>query len=321
MTKKQGAVVAVRIQPRDHDLLMTLHAFDGVLSWRQAKEHFYGTQNDSTFTRRMWQLRGNKYIHYPTAEQLQIHPVSEKIIWLGVKGIAYIVEQMGAMVEEPKSESEDALKKYHSRLRKQGIRWKRELDWIRLPHHLAVCDFRFLAKQAAEKAGLLWGRWLPESDFWVQKDYVTYSITERKNGREEVVKKHEAFHPDGFWDVFRPIATLPDKKEVFAFLPEIDRGTETIKRVVEEKVLRGQVYLKSEAYRKRSGTRWGRQIIVTTGEERALNIKRAAESVTRKPSCYFSWVEALTVDNLYTEPVWYLLGKPEPVPLLPPSRY
>ncbi len=110
--------------------------------------------------------------------------------------------------------------------------------------------------------------------------------------------------PDGFFVVKRP------GDDDYAFLLELDRGTEQLPRFVHQKVRPGVVYLKEGrkggAYLQQTRATFGRYIVVTTGEKRALHLKKATEAATRKSWFYFTSLGQLTEENFFTEPIWYL---------------
>lgn len=313
----------VELQPRDKTFLAALYEFEGVLPERLVRQHFYPGISDKTFNARLRKLRDSHYVKYPSRRQKQEHPVPEKVYWLGARGIAELAAERGIDAGLPKKLTNNAQEEYKRRLKKAGLHWVREPHWRLLKHHIAVCDLRFVAQQATDQCGLTWDRWISEREFRSDPSLqtVTYSQMENRSGGERVrVEKMARVYPDGFFTVTRPLASRPGKVEEFAFLVEVDRGTEQGPRVVEEKILPGEVYLKSQGYQRRTGVEYGRWLFITTGPVRADNLKQAAERVSRKPSFYFSHFDDLTPETFFTKPVWHLLGKTAPLPLLPPAR-
>jgi hypothetical protein len=217
--------------------------------------------------------------------------------------------------------SRHARKRLSERLRRAGIRWRPEPDWLRLKHHLAVCDVRFLIQAAVENAGLTWEGWVPESVFRADPDAVTYEVGRPGSPRRAARGPHtRKIFPDGFFRVSRPVPGQPGKAARFAFLVEVDLRTEDNPRFVRDKVLPGEAYLDSEAYWRRFGLRYGRWLVITTGPDRVANMKRAAERATGRPYFYFTHFDQLQLKTFFTEPIWHLIGRDEPVRLLTPRR-
>ena len=311
----------VQLQPRDKKFIAALNAFDGVLAARQVKDQFYPNISQDTFRNRLVKLKNYNYIHYTTPQTHMAYPVPEKVCWLDVRGIAEVAQQQGIPIDFPEKLNETALRTFTTALRKQGIRWKREPSWYRLKHHIAVCDTRLIIRAAAEKAGLIWGQWIPESKFWAHKDYVTYTVTKRdRYGEEKETEAKSAVIPDGFFTVSRSFPGQPNKRKWLAFLVEVDMGTEDQPRIQLEKIIRGEAYLASAAFKERTKLRYGRWLLITTGQRRAANMKSKAEAVTNSKDFYFTDFDQLSDQTFFTAPFWYLLGKAEPLPLLPPSR-
>jgi hypothetical protein len=325
MSKKTAPPRRVELQDRDRAFLKALYDFDGVLPERHVRDQFYPGIGDKSFDARMRKLRDAHYILYPTRQQRQEHPVPEKIYWLAVKGITEIAASAGVEAGFPKKLTDNALDDYRRRLKRAGIHWVREPHWRYLKHHIQICDVRFTACAAAQAARLTWGGWIPESRFRADRELqtISYTVKERRPGGQVVeLTKHEPVYPDGFFFVSRPVANQPGKVDDFFFLIEVDRGTESGPRIVQEKIIRGEAYLKSDSYSQLTGAPkgYGRWLLVTTSQERAANLKRLAEQANRKPSFYFASFADLSATSFFVEPIWMLKGRAEPLPLLPPAK-
>src|SRR5262249_38147762 len=110
-----------------------------------------------------------------------------------------------------------------------------------------------------------------------------------------------------------------EKDRGFAFLLEADRGKESQTRISEDKLRRGYYYLQSDTYKERHGVRFGRFLIVTTGEERMNNMRKNAVAAGVARAFYFSTFAQLGFDgsgeswrlnghtpDVLTSPVWFV---------------
>lgn len=94
-------------------------------------------------------------------------------------------------------------------------------------------------------------------------------------------------------------------------------GTEDNLRFAREKVRPGTAYLKSDLYKNRFGYHYGRYLVITTGPRRMQNMKAQAERTGGMGLFYFTTFESLMPETLFSQPVWWLAGKPEPQRILP----
>ena len=317
MTNRTGVKLTAE---RDVPFLRELYV-DNVLRWSTAQRYFYPGTSKETFYNRVLQLKKAGYINFPSREQSQAKAIPDKFFWLGDKGIAFIAGEHGLEVDVSKLTSDKKRKDLIKVLKRQKLYWRPGPAWSNVTHDLIQADIRLIARSAAEKIGLEWGGWTAELEFRAdpQLQVVTYTAIVEDKGNTQQVKQDAKVFPDGFFYVTRP-AAKPGKVDDFVFLVEVDRGTEPMYRIFDEKILQGQAYLKSPLYEQRTGFNVGRFLIITTGPTRLANIKRKAETATRKPSHYFAVLSDLTPDTFFSKPVWYLLGREEPLPLLPPVK-
>jgi hypothetical protein len=325
MNNEQSSPPAARLTDRDHNILAALYDLGGVLSFRQIQTQFFpDSKSEGTCENRLRQLRNSGYIRYAAAEDKRHHamPQDEKnVCWLGVRGIGMIAASYGFEVEPERIKSEANEKQLQSKLRKAGVHWRR-LPWKNLAHDIQVADVYFMVRAAAKKEGLNWLGWMPEWVFRAEPGLqtVTYTTEEqRRDGSTVKMERTAEVYPDGYFVVTRP-TSQPDKIEAVAFLVEVDRGSERGARFEKEKIIQGQAYLSSDVYTERTGLKAGRWIFVTTGKTRRDNLKRRAEAVSRRRSHYFSSFDDLTIDGFFSDPVWYLMGREEPLPLLHPPK-
>ena len=123
-------------------------------------------------------------------------------------------------------------------------------------------------------------RWIPESEFRMNPDKITYKTTDG-------ITKKRYLQPDGLFIIRRSPLHQPGLTEDYAFLLEIDMATEDNPRFAREKVQPGVAYLNSQSYKQRFGIDYGRWLVVTTGDVRLDNMKAQTELVGGSGLFYF----------------------------------
>lgn len=276
----------MRLTQRDRRILETIHAFDGVMSLKQIDQLFFSGHGRTQPRARMRQLCANGYVAAPDRDNIHRVPRGETIYWLGKEGAALVAGLQGM-----------ALHDFH---------WLRRPRYAMLSHDLAVNDFRIIVQTAAgRQSELTLQRWIPEGEFLSRPDKITYTDTSKKRCSRSV-------RPDGFFTLQHALKPYP-----FAFLLEMDMGTEDNPRFVREKVRPGLAYLHSEAYRQRFGVHHGRFLVITTGQRRLYNMKVQAECNGGAGLFYFTTLTAVNSQTVLSKPVWWLAGRSEPLSILP----
>jgi hypothetical protein len=218
------------------------------------------------------------YVQQPAETTKHQVPWGETIYWLGRKGAALLAGLQGQQLKQ--------------------FRWRKQPRYSQIAHDLAVNDFRLdVAEAVTSSSSLILREWQPEGEFLAQPDGVTYALP---NGRT----KKRQIRPDGFFLLEKHGHPSP-----FAFLLEIDMGTEDNPRFGREKVLPGLAYLRSTAYRHRFGLRYGRFLIITTGERRLQNMKAQAERLGGGGLFYFTTFEHIRPETALSQPIWWLAGE------------
>jgi hypothetical protein len=309
----------------------------GVLSDPQIREHYYKwttrtkrypqrkKMEKSTYYNRMRLLVQAGFIQKLSRGQLMEQPVPSMVYWLGVKGIAFICSERG--VDDNFSRTSlHAQKRLAESLRRRPkpIIWKPTPDWLRVKHSIEVADLYFVAKAAAEQAGLIWDKWVPESTFRHDPPWVTY-IVRRRDRQGEMVEeeRREKLFPDGFFRVLRPVedqgkvvAGEESKAEPRGYFVELDRSTEDNPRFARTRVMPGEALILSKSLRKYTGLNSSRWIVATTGEERAKNMKWAAERVSARKWFYFCSTEQLRPETFFGAKIWHLTNVDTRIDLL-----
>lgn len=279
----------IRITARDKNILETIHAFDGIISLRQIDHLFFSGRNRSQPRARMRTLYDNEYVNMPGPEDIHQVPLRETIYWLDKKGASIVAGLQGQLLKT--------------------FRWRNRPRYSLIDHDLRVNDFQIAVREACNRyTELELASWIPESEFTSSPDRITYETISGKNAKRSI-------QPDGYFLV--NLYTQVGQEKQFAFLLEIDMGSEDNPRFAREKVRPGIAYLGSEKYTKRFGLRHGRYLVVSTGRRRIQNMKAQAERSGGKGLFYFSTFDEIWSQTILTEPIWMLAGHQEPRSIIP----
>ena len=278
--QRSTKLVPIRLTFRDIRILETIHAFDGLLSLKQIDLLFFSGQGRSQPRARMRALFDNDYVQMPDLEAIHKVPLGEAVYWLDRKGASIVAGLQGKKLSE--------------------FKWRRKPRFAQIEHDLRVNDFYIAVRKACQRDNNLHlVTWLPESEFAMQPDRVSFETLSGK-------LRERTMQPDGYFAIERQ-ASFGRLKQ-FNFLLEIDMGTEDNPRFAREKVRPGVAYLKSESYANRFGTRHGRYLIVTSGERRMRNMKSQTERNGGNGLFYFSTFEDIKSGSVLTAPAWLLAG-------------
>jgi hypothetical protein len=294
----------IQLTDRDYAILETLYAYDGLMARRQIARLFFPGRDDSRVKHRMGDLFKHRYVAQP--DESSDHRVAEWVYWLDVKGYHLVAQRAGR--EATKAEL----------ARAKGFRW----DTI--PHMVAVHDVRLAILEAIRQdARLSLDVW---KSAWALNRYRTDRFAWQAPGRPA---QQGTYVADGFCLV-RQRTPDRDKDRGYAYLLEVDRASESQTVISEEKLRRGYCYLQSPVYRERHGVRFGRFLVVTTGEERMDHMRASAREARIARAFFFttfarlgfvgggeSWRLEEDIPNALTAPVWLLADSAEPVALIP----
>jgi hypothetical protein len=276
----------IRLTERDVKIVESIHAFDGMMSLAQIDRLYFSGQGRTQPRCRMRLLCAHGYTQQPDETTKHQVPWGETIYWLGRKGAVILAGMQGQSLKQ--------------------FQWRKQPRYSQIAHDLAVNNFRLdIAEAVASNPSLHLREWQPESEFLAQPDVVTITLP---NGRT----KKRQLRPDGFFVIEQIGHPSP-----YAFLLEIDMGSEDNPRFGREKVLPGLAYLKSAAYQKRFGLRYGRFLIVTTGERRLQNMKAQAERLGGGGSFYFTTFDQISPSTIIGQSIWQLAGETALRPIVP----
>lgn len=119
---------------------------------------------------------------------------------------------------------------------------------------------------------------------------------------------------------FRNPAAPPSPRELHHFL-EIDRATETGASRLEHRrtwAKKIKMYLAyyEQFYEQRYGTKGLRILTVTTSHKRMENLMEITERAGGRFRFWFTTFERISTEHILTEPIWRVVGREEPAPLL-----
>ncbi|MFC1960018.1 replication-relaxation family protein [Chloroflexota bacterium] len=270
----------MHLMARDRHILEAVHAYDGMMGDYQIRCLFFTGERQARG--RLSLLYHNGYLNRPNRKQRA--GLDCMVYWLARRGAA----EVAGLAGEPA----------------HMLKWRKQPRWSQVRHDLAVNDFRIAVTEACDRQpDLTLQEWIPEGVFWSYPDTVSY--ISRKNG-----KAKRRVIPDGFCVIKRLDYTS-------RLLLEVDMRTEDNPRFGEEKVLPGIAYVRSEVYAQRFGYKSGRWLVVTTGEQRLLNLKQQAERVGGASArlFYFTTFAKVNAATVLTEPIWLRGGATELQPL------
>ena len=280
---------------RDKQILSTIYAYDGMMSLKQLwRLYFADCSSDVQPRKRLRDLCNNGYLTMPANEDgLRWVPIGETVYWLNVEGAKSLAGLQGMDYSD--------------------FEWRQAGRWSKISHDLVLNDFRLTMTEACEQdPDLTLMDWVPEWEFLREKDTVTLSNRDGSS-RKRIMQ------PDGWFQVRKPSKRYEGKWANYAFLVEIDMGTETTTRFGRDKVPSGVAYLKSELYQQRFGVSHGRYVVVTASEERLMNMKIQTERLGGGKLFYFTTFERISPQNAFQEPIWWLAGSKKQYSLIPPG--
>ena len=284
----------VRPTARDLQILELIHAFDGMASLKQIWRRFFPGRSESAPRNRLKLLCDAGYLTMPVNhDQLRWVPPGEVVYWLDTEGAKLLAGQQGVEYKD--------------------FRWQRSGRWSKIGHDLLVNHFRLTVTEACERhEDLALREWVPESDFLVNKDTISYKTAQGHTSSR-------IMQPDGFFLVQKPSQRYPGRWTHYAFLLEVDNSTESGIRFGRDKVPPGVAYLASDLYTQRFGIEYGRFVVVATNQERMFNIKEQTERFGGGDLFYFTTFAHLSAQRIFSEPIWWRAGSAERWMLIPPS--
>lgn len=274
---------AMRLTERDGQILEAIHRYDGLLADYQIQQLFFTGR--AQMQHRMKLMFQHGYVARPDRKRRASLPYM--VYWLAEKGAEYVAGLGGLTLE--------------------NFKWHKALRWSLVRHDVAINDFRIVIEKACNNhPALRLEDWIVESEFRAYPDEVEVTLPNGSRLKRRII-------PDGYF--------LISDREINRrrFLLELDMSTVPNSRIIREKVLPGIAYLRSPAYERRFGHRSGLWLIVTTGgQDRLENTKHRVEEVADANAnvFWFTRLDQVTPENVFTAPVWYRGGEEQPRSLL-----
>jgi Replication-relaxation len=167
-------------------------------------------------------------------------------------------------------------------------------SFLFLDHTLAINDVRISIVQAASACGYRIEKWLDEAQLKSaeMKEHVEVKGEQGRSTRVPVI-------PDAYF-----VLHLGDRR-THLFL-ELDRATMTNGRW-KTRVLAYLAYLSSGRHRERYGMHsLPRVLVVTTGEQRLLHLKKATAQAGGQDLFWFTTMDQVTAKSVLSSPIWRL---------------
>jgi hypothetical protein len=272
----------MRLMARDIEILKAVHDFR-IVRGNQLQALFFGSQSTASYRLSRLYQHGFLNRHFlPTLGGIASSPA---LYTLGKRGVDLLRR---ALDTDPQD------------IRKPPDH--RALSPLFLEHLLQINDFRVAVTVAARRLDYTLEKWL--DDFQLKASYDRVVIEAPNRRRREV-----SLIPDGYF-----VLKVPQGRACF-FL-EMDRGTMTRGRF-RDKVLAYQAYIASGQYEKRYGTRSLRVLTVTSGLKRLENLKAEAEEVKGGRVFWFTTGDQVSVESVFSDPIWSVTGEVRLESLIP----
>ncbi|MEP7288438.1 MAG: replication-relaxation family protein [Chloroflexota bacterium] len=164
------------------------------------------------------------------------------------------------------------------------------LDWRTLQHILAINQVRVAIERACRDQAIHLLQWQDELTFRAAPDTVWIKNSRGRQSKKPVL-------PDSYLLIKTP------KGEARFFL-EVDRGTEGIPQFREQMEVY-QEYILSGDYGRRYQSKSLRILVVTTGEQRLHNLRKAIVQVGGGDYYWLTTRDQITPATILTAPIWY----------------
>lgn len=295
----------VQLQPRDRQMMFLLYLCDGLMTQDQIIRTGLWPNSDNA-RNRLRKLYYNRYLNRLNKDDKK-RQYPELVYWLAKKGYDEVELLLGEPVD---------------RLNKLARSQSPMSTW---PHHFQVVDFRLKVMDDVKRLPE-WelSRWYTDGYFRSRAWKAKVAIKDKLG--ESVLR---SVIPDSFFAIWRWVDKGINRKQVFAFTLELDRGTEPLQSLTDanrvtiaEKIQAGAALFDSSYYRQQFGLKNGRCLMVTTGPERAKHMRHLAQKAGVGWAWYFADFEQVTDSscNILTDSVWGSATYKEPISILAENK-
>jgi hypothetical protein len=268
------------LQPRDKEILQAVNAHQALLG-RQLEALFFASRSTAQY--RLQRLFQHEFLDRQFMAAISGGPASSPILYtLGRRGQHILLTEFGISQENIR-------------------RFPKKLSWQFIDHLIEINDIRIAVALACQLQGFTLETWLDEPIFRAKPDYVPLK---GKNGKEA----QKPVYPDGYFCL-----RVPQGKAHF-FL-EHDRGTEPRSKF-RPQIEVYEAYTKSGLYEARFNTKSLRILIVTTSQERLLNLKEVIKRAGGDRKYWFTTFDQISAATMLTQPIWERIGGSEKVALI-----
>ena len=284
---------------RDQKIVLAMARYEGFLSVPQVLDLFFPSSAAARKRayKRLELLWRAGYLKRPTKDERRCLP--EMVYWLSQKGADFVKGEGEGFTVQRKVKGQT----------KDVFAWVRKPRFIQIRHDLMINEFHLDVELSSREHDFEIVDWRPSYIFHRNGDEVAFT-----DAKGRPTKKR--YEPDSYF-------MLSYQNQGRRFLLEIDRGRagkEQVHRVMNEKILLGAPYIKSQQYEQRFGFNSGRMLIVTSGAGRLENlIQRTVHYFPKLAQWYlFTTFDDVTAQTVVTEPIWwsYKQGEYKQVSLL-----
>ncbi len=250
--------------------------------------HERSSSNKSSAQRRLRLLWENGYLQRRFPASIGGIQTSHILYLLDKRGSEYLLKRMGY----------------------DEVRWRpkdNSIGYEHLEHLIDINRLRVLVAKASEEYGYPLLFWIDDTTLKKSYDRVSIQVAVRRDGSR--VYEDAPVIPDGHFGL-----DVGSGKQFF--FVEVDRGTMASKRF-KRKIQAYMAYARSGLIQERFKTKKFRVLVITLSDRRLENLKRATEDVGGKNRFWFANLNRLTINNIFTQPLWSVADRQKPAILLP----
>lgn len=277
-TREISSAPAFKPTEREQKLLLTLYRFEGVLADYQIKQLFFDSY--AWMENRLKLLCDGEYLYRFNLEQRALLPYTAYL--LDRKGIDFVASVEGVPI--------------------RLLKWRKPGEGLQLiPHDVELNDLRISVNRAIKTLpGGQLTQWVNSRMLKSKPDVIEMTAAATLPYKRKIIS-------DGFFFLTYADNGTQRKRR---YLIEYDRQTEQNPRFIEDKVIPGIAYIKSEVFKRRYGVSAGDWLVVTKSDKRMKNMLKAAASIADadKYFYYTTYSQATAPDAFFKAAIWWQPG-------------